>query len=207
MGSYTLPPSALYKPAIDEHGWGELVNTNFDLLAANSNAQLALGMFDYIITYGDIGDGAGVQARAIDLRTYSVVASNSDYATVHNALVDSFPSTGANVLVRSDVAVIPLTTSLRFNKYVAGTWTIMPGQWVFGGRSFRFQAPAGGVGWTNGPNGSCMFDLEAGGVAGTRGGKKILYGCFGDANFAVDRVFLGVGKGTPNGSEGDSIWL
>src|SRR6478735_512990 len=153
-GTYTLPPYALYKPAISETGWGALVNSNFDLLAANSNAQLALGMFDYIITYGDVGDGNGVKARAINLRTYSVVAQGSDYATVHNALVDSFSSTGANVLVRSAVPVVPLTTSLRFDKYVAGTWTSMPGQWVFGGRSFRFQAPSGGVGWTNGPNGS-----------------------------------------------------
>src|SRR3954469_9900085 len=159
MGSYTLPPFALYKPSVGETGWGTLVDSNFDLLAANSNAQLALGMFDYIITYGDIGDGAGVQARAIDLRTYSVVAQNADYATVHNALVDSLGSTGANVLVRSAVAVVPLTTSLRFNKYAAGTWTITPGQWVFGGRSFRFQATAG---FSNGPNGSVMFDLEAG---------------------------------------------
>jgi hypothetical protein len=205
LGSYTLPPFALYKPSVSETGWGALADTNYDLLAANSNAQLALGMFDYIITYGDIGDGAGVQARAINLRTYSVVASNSDYATVHNALVDSLGSTGANVLVRSAVSVVPLTTSLRFNKYSGGTWTITPGQWVFGGRSFRFQAVS--VGWTNGPNGSCMFDLEAGGVAGTRGGKKLLYGPFCDANNVVDTCYLGIGKGTPSGSEGDTNYL
>lgn len=204
MGAYTLPPFALYKPSLDETGWKTLVNDNFDLLAADSNAQLALGMFDYIITYGDIGDGAGVQARAINLRTYSVVAQNSDYATVHNALVDSLGSTPANVLVRSAVETVPLHTSLRFNKYSAGSWTITPGQWVFGGRSFRFKATAP---WTNGPNGSVMFDLEAGGVAGTRGGKKILYGPFCDANNLVDTCYLCLGKGTPSGSEGDAIWL
>lgn len=203
-GTYTLPPFALYKPVLDEDPYDVPVNHNFDLLAANSNAQLALGMFDYIITYGDIGDGAGVQARAINLRTYSVVAQNADYATVHNALVDSLGSTGANVLVRSAVQVVPLHTSLRFNKYVGGTWTITPGQWVFGGRSFRFQAQNT---WTDGPNGSVMFDLEAGGVAGTRGGKKLLYGPFCDANNIVQTCYLGIGKGTPAGSEGDTNYL
>jgi hypothetical protein len=204
MGSYTLPPYALYKPNISETGWSALVDTNFDLLAANSNAQLALGMFDYLITYGDVGDGNGVQARAINLRTYSVVAQNANYATVHNALVDSFPSTGANVLVRSALPVVPLTTSLRFNKFVGGTWTITPGQWVFGGRSFRFQAQAG---FASGPNGSIMMDLEAGGVNGVRGGKHILYGPFCDANNIASTCIVTLGKGTPAGSEGDDNWL
>jgi hypothetical protein len=204
VGTYTLPPFALYKPVLNETGYDDELAANFDLLAANSNAQLALGMFDYIITYGDVGDGTGVKARAINLRTYSVVAQGTDYATVHNALVDSLPSTGANVLVRSAVAVVPTTTSLRFNKYVGGTWTIIPGQWVFGGRSFRFQATSG---FTNGPNGSVMMDLEAGGVAGTRGGKHIVYGAFCDANNIVDTCIIALGKGTPAGSEGDDNYL
>jgi hypothetical protein len=203
VGSYTLPPFALYKPAISETGWGALIDTNYDLLAANSNAQLALGMFDYIITYGDVGDGNGVQARAINLRTYSVVAQNADYATVHNALVDTFDANGANVIVRSDVPVVPVTTSLRFNKFSAGSWTITPGQWVFGGRSFRLQATNT---FTSGPNGSIMADLEAGGIAGTRGGKHIIYGIFLDGNDQIDTCILSLGQGSASG-EGDANYL
>src|SRR4051812_21471765 len=62
MGSYTLPPFALYKPSVGETGWGTLVDSNFDLLAANSNAQLALGMFDYPTPCRARAGGAGLTA-------------------------------------------------------------------------------------------------------------------------------------------------
>jgi len=118
MGSYT-PNFNLYKPNIDETGWGDEVNQNFDIIDDELTAAKILEKLKNVD-----GAGSGLDADLLDGKHASdfvPVSSDSDISiSISGTQVLNISSAGILTLPKQNICVVRLGTN---QSITAGTWT------------------------------------------------------------------------------------